>query len=89
MENGDITDEQITYSSGKGQGRLNTNAWKPDSTDENPYMTVSFSQTTEITGITVMGMNKKFYTTIAITYTVDGIENTLVPQTGVVSVRQL
>ena len=85
MENGDIESTQITTSSGTGIGRLNVNTWKPETSDVNPYISVSFPHTTQITGITVMGSNKKFYKGVAIMYTIDGVVDTLMPETGIVS----
>ena len=78
MESGNILDDQIQPSSGDGKGRLNVDFWEPVPADVNPYITVSFETSTQITGITVKGDNdEKYYQTITIMYTLDGIENTL------------
>ena len=86
MESGDISSTQITVSSGNGEGRLNGNAWKPASSDVNPSITLSFPNKIRLDKITLTGSSKKYYQSVAIMYTVNGVVDTLLPQSGVVSV---
>ena len=86
MEAGYITDDEISVTSGSGTGRLNVSPWTPSSADTNPSITISFPITMHLSGFTLLGKNKKYFETVAITYTLDGVINTLTPDNGVVSI---
>ena len=82
----DITNGQVTVSSGNGNG-LDGNAWKPASSDNNPSISVSFPVTTEIHGLVLTGSNKKYFEKVKIKYSQNGVVQTVYSQSGVVSIH--
>ena len=85
MENGEISDDQITASSHYNYktylpfyGRLNLlgKAWAANTNDPNQWLQVDFQKPTIITGISTQGQlnvpNDKFVTNYSISFSDDG-----------------
>ncbi len=64
MENSDIPDDSIDYSSSLDEettGRLNGDPWVPQEGDLEPFMQITLNKRSFITGIAIQGVDEEKY----------------------------